>query len=76
MKKYNTLKEYMYAVADYISMEYGDLSADGGLSDDEKYVVKTMSHTHYEAGDNASNAANLIMNYIKTNRQWMEELNG
>jgi hypothetical protein len=61
--RYSSFQEYLYAVADYISMEY----------DDEKWTIKTISTAHYEMGDNASNAANYIMNFLNSSRNWKKE---
>ena len=71
--RYSSFQEYLYAVADYISMEYGDIESDQKLNDDEKWTIKTISTAHYEMGDNASNAANYIMNFLNSNRNWKKE---
>jgi hypothetical protein len=71
--RYSSFQEYLYAVADYISMEYGDIESDQQLSDDEKWTIKTISTAHYEMGDNASNAANYIMNFLNSSRNWKKE---
>jgi hypothetical protein len=71
--RYSSFQEYLYAVADYISMEYGDIESDQQLTDDEKWTIKTISNAHYEMGDNASNAANYIMNFINSSRNWSKE---
>jgi hypothetical protein len=78
MKKlvYNTLQEYLYGVADYIGLEYGDMENGTPLSDDEKYVIRQISVAHYEEQDSIANTANNIMEYLKTSRKWIEELNG
>jgi hypothetical protein len=76
MPKYETLKDYMYGIADYIGLEYGDIENGQPLSDDEKYVIRQMSMAHYESDDSIANAANYIMEYLKTSRKWIEELNG
>jgi hypothetical protein len=54
-------------------MEYGDIESDQQLTDDEKWTIKTISNAHYEMGDNASNAANYIMNFINSSRNWSKE---
>jgi hypothetical protein len=46
------------------------------LSDDEKYTIRNIVHAHYEIDDSIANAANHIMDYLKTSRQWIDELNG
>lgn len=69
----SSLKEYMYKVADYISMEYGDLEQDGHLSDDEKYAVKNIMMAHYDDNDSINNAASNVVVYIRQNRAWMKE---
>jgi len=71
--RYASFQEYLHAVADYISMEYGDIESDQKLSDDEKWTIKTISTAHYEMGDNASNAANYIMNFLNSSRNWKKE---
>ena len=76
MPKYDNLKEYMYGIADYISWEYGTIDDGQPLSDDEKYVIRQMSLAHYESNDNAANAANYIIEYLRTSRKWVKELNG
>ena len=76
MPQYNDLKEYMHGIADYISMEYGTIDDNKPLTDDEKYVIRQMSLAHYESNDSAANAANYIMEYLRTSRKWVEELNG
>lgn len=74
--KYKNLKEYMYGIADYIGLEYGDMGDGQPLSDDEKYVIRQMSLAHYESNDSIANTANYIIEYLRTSRKWIEELNG
>jgi hypothetical protein len=74
--KYSSLKDYLYGVADYIGLEYGDMEDGKPLSQDEKYVIHQMSAAHYEGGDSIANTASYIMEYLRTSRKWMEELNG
>jgi hypothetical protein len=69
----SSLKEYMYKVADYISIEYGDLEQDGHLSDDEKYAVKNIMTAHYDDNDSINNTAANVVSYIRQNRAWMKE---
>lgn len=71
--RYSSFQEYLHSIADYISMEYGDIESDQQLSDDEKWTIKTISTAHYEMGDNASNAANHIMNFLHSSRNWNKE---
>lgn len=71
--RYPSFKEYLHAIADYISMEYGDIESDQQLSDDEKFTIKTIAMAQYDMGDNASNAANIIMNFLNSSRNWMKE---
>jgi hypothetical protein len=73
--KYNSLKQYLYGIADYIGLEYGDMENGTPLSDDEKYVIRQISVVHYERKDSIANAASNIMEYLKTSRKWIEELN-
>jgi hypothetical protein len=54
-------------------MEYGDIESQQKLTDDEKWTIKTISTAHYEMGDNASNAANYIMNFLNSSRNWNKE---
>ena len=76
MLKYNSFKDYLNGIADYIGLEYGHIEDSQPLSDDEKYVIRQMCMAHYENNDSIANVANLIMNYLRTSRKWMEELNG
>jgi hypothetical protein len=71
--RYSSFQEYLHAVADYISMEYGDIESDQQLSDDEKWTIKTIATAHYDMDDNASNAANYIMNFLNSSRNWKKE---
>lgn len=69
----DSLKDYMYKIADYISMEYGDLEQDSPLSKDEKYAVKQIIDAHYRYNDSICNTASTIVNYIRESREWMKE---
>lgn len=71
--RYSSFQNYLYAIADYISMEYGDIESQQKLTDDEKWTIKTISTAHYEMGDNASNTANYIMNFLNSSRTWNKE---
>ena len=71
--KYASFQDYLHAIADYISMEYGDIESEQRLTDDEKFTIKTISTAHYDMGDNASNAANYIMNFLYSSRNWHKE---
>lgn len=71
--RYKTLKSYIYAVADYLDMEYDGLNQDKDLSDDEKYTIKLMVTSHYELKDSVSNAANYIIDYVRKNRDWKQD---
>jgi hypothetical protein len=73
MKKYDSFKDFMYGVADYIDSEYYGLEKDASLSDDEKYTIQNIGRTHYESGDNISNTAYYIFQYLTMNRQWIKE---
>jgi hypothetical protein len=73
MKKYDSFKDFMYAVADYIDSEYDSLEKDGPLSGDEKYTIQNIGRTHYESGDNISNTAYYICKYLSINKQWTKE---
>ena len=73
MKKYDSFKDFMNAVADYIDNEYYDLKKENPLSDDEKYTIKNIVRTHYESGDNISNTAYYIFQYLTMSRQWIKE---
>jgi hypothetical protein len=73
MKKYDSFKDFMYGVADYIDSEYDGLEKDSPLSDDEKYTIQNIARTHYESGDNISNTAYYIFQYLSMNREWMKE---
>jgi hypothetical protein len=63
----------MYGVADYIDSEYDSLEKDSPLSEDEKYTIQNIGRTHYESGDNISNTAYYIFQYLTMNRQWIKE---
>lgn len=76
MPKYNSFKDYLNGIADYVGLEYGDIEKSQPLSDDEKYVIRQMCMAHYENNDSIANVANLVMNYLRTSRKWTEELNG
>ena len=71
--KYASFQDYLHAIADYISMEYGDIESEQRLTDDEKFTIKTISTAHHDMGDNASNAANYIMNFLYSSRNWHKE---
>ena len=75
MKKYDSLKEYMNGIADYIDFEYDSINNGQPLSDDEKYVIRQMSLVHFETNDSIANAANYIIEYLRTSRKWIKELN-
>jgi len=76
MLKYKYFSDYLNAIADYIGLEYGSIDDGRPLSDDEKYTIRNIVHAHYEIDDSIANAANHIMDYLKTSRQWIDELNG
>ena len=67
-----SLKEYMYKVADYIDMEYGNVD-DGYLTDDERHTIKNIVTAHYEADDSINNTASTIALYIRDSRSWNQE---
>lgn len=73
MKEYKSFADFMYAVADYIDMEYFDMEKEGRLSDDEKYTIKNIGKTHYESGDNISNTAFYVIRYLTESRNWTKE---
>jgi hypothetical protein len=68
------LKEYMYKVADYIDMEYGNVD-DGYITDDEKYTIKNIIAAHYDENDSINNTANAVALYIRDSRAWTQENN-
>jgi len=72
--RYKTLKSYIYAVADYLDMEYDGMNKDEDLTQDEKYAIKLMVTAHYEEKDSVSNTANYIIDYLRKNRDWKQKL--
>lgn len=70
--KANSLNEYSLRVADYIEMEYGDFDSDEVMTDDERFTIRNIMMSCYDANDSINNAANMIMEYLKKNRVWKE----
>jgi len=75
MPKYETLKDYLYGVADYIGLEYGDMENGQPLTDDEKYTIRQIVIGHYESNDSVANTSHHIMEYLNTSRKWIKGLN-
>ena len=68
--KANNFKQYINRVAEYIDDEYGGFDNDGVMTEDEKHTIKNIIMTHYENDDSINNAANEVIAYLRTNRQW------
>jgi hypothetical protein len=72
-QRYADFGHFMNCVAEYIEQEYLDLDLSSGFTDDERYTIKNIVTAHYEDGDVACNAANNVMCYLRTSREWMEK---
>ncbi|NDC73091.1 MAG: hypothetical protein EBZ62_06490 [Sphingobacteriia bacterium] len=57
-------------VADYIEAEYSDNEFDD-LNEDERLTIRNMLDAHYHFNDSISNAANYVINYLRTSRNWL-----
>ena len=70
--KRNDWSNFVSRIADYIDLEYGGFDADMEMTNDEKHTIKAMTHQYFYSNDSVNNAANDIMTYLRTNRQWKQ----
>lgn len=71
--KRNDLSNFVSRIADYIDLEYGGFDSDMLMTNDEKNTIKSMTHQYFYSNDSVNNAANDIMTYLRTNRQWNKD---
>jgi len=70
-----SLQEFTNRIADYIDSEYEGASTQlGTLTDDEKWTIRNMIHSHYECEDSVNNTGNYLMTYLIESREWTNDL--
>ena len=62
--KFETVNDYSIAIADYLCDEYGDMSKQMQLTDDESRIAGIIVNRCYENADSVNNAAHFLLEFL------------
>lgn len=61
----NNINDYSTKIADYLCEEYGDISKELCVNDEQKNIVASIIHYCYENQDSINNAGNYLIEFMR-----------